>query len=195
MMWTSGWWSAASAASATAPTSWAAAEKPATRTVRRIWSPSRDQSGRSASAAVSSASVSGSAYGIGSGGSRLADEAHELGPGPGVATERSGHGGSDHRRLLLLHPTHHRAQMRGLHDARDALRLEPLHEEVGDLDREPLLHLESMRVHVDDAWDLRQPDHPALRQVADVRLADERQQVVIAQAEDLYVAHDEHHVC
>src|SRR5688572_25764380 len=185
----SGWWLAASAASATAFTSSTAVRKPATLTVRLRTVPSRAQSGRSRRAAASSASVNGSAYGIGLG---LPDQTHELGTGPGVAPERSGHGRGDHRRLLLLHATHHGAQMRRLDHACHALGLELLHEELGHLHGEPLLHLEALRVHVDDARDLRQPDHPAARQVADVRLADERQEVVLAEAEELDVAHDHH---
>ena len=56
----------------------------------------------------------------------------------------------------------------------NALRLELLHQEVGHLHGEPLLDLQPLRVHVDDARDLRQADDPAARQVADVRPADER---------------------
>src|SRR5687767_10229281 len=98
----SGWWSAASAASAARAMSVTAARKSAQTTVRRIEIPSRSQPSRRASAASTSSSVRGSAYGIGLGARCLADEAHELGTGPGIAAERSDHGGGDHRRLLLL---------------------------------------------------------------------------------------------
>src|SRR5688572_14400026 len=109
-MWMSGWWLAASAASATAFTSATASRKSRSSTVRRITSPSRVQAGSEPSASASSASVKGVAYGIGLGSAgRLADETHELGTGPGIAAERSDHARSDHRRLLLLHATHHRA--------------------------------------------------------------------------------------
>ena len=70
--------------------------------------------------------------------------------------------------------------------------LEPLHEEVGDLLGQPLLDLEPARVHLDDPRDLRQPDHAPVRDVGDVGVAEERQQVVLAQRVERDVPHDDH---
>ena len=55
---------------------------------------------------------------------------------------------------------------------------------VGDLDGEPLLHLRAPGVAVDEPGDLRQAGDAAVlaRDVGDVGLADERDQVVLAQA-------------
>ena len=63
---------------------------------------------------------------------------------------------------------------------------------LGDLRREPLLHLQPAREHVDDARDLAEADHAAVRNVGDVALAEERQQVMLAQAVEVDVAHDHH---
>ena len=63
---------------------------------------------------------------------------------------------------------------------------------VGDLLGEPLLHLQAAREHLDDARQLGQPDDAAVRDVRDVRLAEERQHVVLAQRVELDVAHHHH---
>jgi hypothetical protein len=68
-----------------------------------------------------------------------------------------------------------------------------LHEKVGDLRGEPLLDLRPAGVHLDDPGQLRQAGDPSLgtRDVADVRDALERQQMVFAEAHHLDVA-DQH---
>jgi hypothetical protein len=63
---------------------------------------------------------------------------------------------------------------------------------VCDLVGEPLLHLEPAREHVDDARDLRQADDASARDVCDVHLAEERQQVMLAHRVHLDVLHDHH---
>ena len=77
-------------------------------------------------------------------------------------------------------------------DDADALRLEPLLEEVGDLLGQPLLDLQAAGVHLDDPRDLRQPDDPAARDVGDRRGPEERQQVVLAQRVERDVLDDDH---
>ena len=57
----------------------------------------------------------------------------------------------------------------------------------------PLLHLRPVRDDFDDAGQLAQADDLAVRDVADVGHADERQQVVLAHAVEADVA-DEHHL-
>ena len=63
---------------------------------------------------------------------------------------------------------------------------------IGDLAAEVFLNLQTAGVHVDDTRDLRQAQYFAARDVRDVRLADERQQVVFAQRVQLDVL-DQHH--
>ena len=66
-----------------------------------------------------------------------------------------------------------------------AARLELLHQQVGDLRGEPLLHLRPAGVDLDQPGQLGQPGDPPVRarDVADVRHALERQQVVLAEAD------------
>ena len=61
-----------------------------------------------------------------------------------------------------------------------------------DLHGEPLLHLEPAREHLDEARDLREPDDAAVRDVRDVDAPEERQQVVLAQAVEVDVLHEDH---
>ena len=63
--------------------------------------------------------------------------------------------------------------------------VEPLHQQVGDLRGQPLLHLRPAGVDLDQPGQLGQSGDPAVGagDVADVRHAVERQQVVLAQAD------------
>ena len=63
---------------------------------------------------------------------------------------------------------------------------------VGDLVRQPLLDLQPAREHFDQPRNLAQADHLAVRDVRDVALAEERQQVVLAQAVEVDVLDDHH---
>ena len=72
---------------------------------------------------------------------------------------------------------------RGIEHVLDRLR---------DLLGEPLLHLEPAREHLDDARQLREPDDAPVGDVRDVRLAEEGQQVVLAERVQLDVAHHHH---
>ena len=109
-----------------------------------------------------------------------------------VVAHESVQRGGDRLRARLLHSAQRHAHVLGLdHDA-DALRLELTLEPVGDLGREPLLDLQRARVVLDDARELRQPDDLVVGQVGDVRHADERQQVVLAERVEVDLAgHDQ----
>ena len=84
--------------------------------------------------------------------------------------------------------------MLGLEHHPDAERLEGLVDPVGDLAGHPLLHLQVAREQLDDARELRQPDEAVAGQVADVRDAAERQQVVLAQRAERDVGDDDEFV-
>ena len=73
----------------------------------------------------------------------------------------------------------------------DTTRIEPFHEQIGDLSRQPLLHLRPAGEGLDQPGQLRQPGDPPVRSrhVADVRHPVEGQQMVLAQAGDLDVPH------
>jgi hypothetical protein len=82
--------------------------------------------------------------------------------------------------------------VRGLHDDRDPQRLDLLPDRFGDLVRQPLLDLQAPREDLDEPRDLAEADHLPVREVGDVAAAEERQQVVLAQAVEVDVADDHH---
>src|SRR5690606_17871194 len=110
-----------------------------------------------------------------------------------VLAEDAAHGAGARGGALLLDAAHHHAQVARLRDHREALGLQHLHQRVGDLRGHPLLQLQPAREQVDDARELRQPQHALVRHVADGRLAEERQHVVLAQRVELD-ALDDHHL-
>ena len=120
------------------------------------------------------------------------DERKELLAHLFVGAERSEHRGGDHLAVLLLDAAHHHAEMLRLDDDADALRLRLGHDGVCDLLCHALLNLQAAREHVDDAGELRDAEHLALRDVADRALAVERQHVVLAHRVELDVLQDHH---
>src|SRR3954470_3001564 len=109
-----------------------------------------------------------------------------------MIAEHAEHRGRHHGRVLLLHPAHHHAEVARLDHDRDALRVDRLHDDLRDLLGEPLLELQAARVEIDEPRELAYAEHLAVRQVADVAAAEERQHVVLAHAVDLDVLHDDH---
>src|SRR3954452_9440708 len=118
------------------------------------------------------------------------DERHRLGAGGGVGAEAAAHRGGDGAGAGLLDPAHGHAEVLGLDHDDHAAGLEDLHEGVGDLGGQPLLHLGPLGVDVDQPGQLGQPGHlPALgRDVSDMGHARERHQVVLAHRPQLDVA-------
>ena len=99
-------------------------------------------------------------------------------------------------RARFAHAANGHTQVFGLdHDERTR-RVEPLHQLVGDLHREPFLHLQPLGEAVDEAGELGQPTDPARLSgyVHDVRLADEGQQVMLADRREGDVSHHHHFV-
>src|SRR6266536_198271 len=122
---------------------------------------------------------------------RVDDQAHRLGAGLGVLFEDAAYRRGDRTRAGLLDAAHGHAHVLAIQHRDHPARLEPLHQQVGDLGGEPLLHLRTAGEDVDKSRQLGQPGDPAVvaGDVADVRDAVERQQVMLAEAEDLDVAH------
>src|SRR5262249_982080 len=95
--------------------------------------------------------------------------------------------------VLLLDAPHEHAEMRGLDDHADALREERIVERLGDLSRQPLLDLEAAAEHLDEARQLREAKDLPVRNVRDVRLAEEGQEMMLAQRVEVDVL-DQHHL-
>ena len=75
-------------------------------------------------------------------GALRAEVGEELGPGAVAGPEQPEHGRRRHDRARLADAAHHRAQVGRLDDDADALRIESLLEELGDLLGQPLLDLQ-----------------------------------------------------
>src|SRR3954464_8004865 len=70
--------------------------------------------------------------------------------------------------------------MFGLDNNGDAVRMESLHERVGNLRGELFLNLQPAREDVDDARHFRKADHFAVGNISDVCFANEWQQMMLA---------------
>src|SRR5947207_15450649 len=79
-------------------------------------------------------------------------------------------------------------------DDRDATRLNLLVDRLGDLRGQALLNLQPASIHVDQPRNLAQADHPAVRDIPDMTLAEKREQMMLAQAEQLDIPDDDHFV-
>src|SRR5690606_22859460 len=120
-------------------------------------------------------------------------EPEELLARPEVLQEDAAHRAGDRLRVLLLHAAHHHAQVVRLDDHPHARGPQRVPHRLRDLVRHPLLHLQPTSEDLDDPRQLREADDLAVRDVGDVDLAEEREQVVLAQRVHLDVLH-EHHV-
>src|SRR5262249_40627475 len=105
------------------------------------------------------------------------EEAHLL---VGIVAEDAAKLRRYRRDALLLHAPHGHAHMLRLDHDRDAARLQVLVDRRQDLRGQMLLRLQTARIHVDDARDLREAHYPLDREVGDMRAADHRKHVVLA---------------
>jgi hypothetical protein len=75
----------------------------------------------------------------------------ELRPGARVVAEQPAQRARDHLRVLFLDAAHPRAKVHRLDHHANAGRLKHMVNRLGDLLRQPLLHLETTRIDFDDA--------------------------------------------
>src|SRR5258706_6268794 len=121
----------------------------------------------------------------------LRDQADKLGA-RAVLLKFAGKRGRRRDRMLFLDAAHDHAQVLRFNHHRDAQRLQCFLNAIAAFDREPLLHLQPARKRVDHARDFRQADDMSVGDIGDVRLAEKRQYVVLAQRVDLDIFHDHH---
>ena len=88
-------------------------------------------------------------------------QAEEFVPCLGVFAECSPQRRSDRLGILFLHSTHHHAEVVGFDHHTDSRRSENPAKPFRDLLREALLHLEALRVHVDDSRSRSRKDSAA----------------------------------
>src|SRR6266567_819655 len=84
--------------------------------------------------------------------------------------------------------------MAGFDHYADALWLDYLLDGLGDLGGETFLNLQATGKQFDEARNLAEADDAAIGDVGDVDLAEEREQVVLAEAEDFDVFDDDHFI-
>src|SRR6478752_1771773 len=163
-------------------------------TIVRSRTPSREVASRSGRRAVMAAIVSRSVVRVSGRRSLVALEHERHGLcSSGRVAQLAAHRRGDGARAGLADAAHGHAEVLRLEDDDDALHVEVLDERVGDLRREPLMHLRAPGEDVDETRELGQSgDSPVLaRDVADVRHPVEGHEVVLARAVELDVPHDD----
>src|SRR6266849_1398662 len=124
----------------------------------------------------------------------LPDQGEKLLAGFLFVAEAAQHGGRYGGGVLLLDATHHHAQVAGFDDDRYALRLDYSLDGFGDLRGETLLNLEAAGEEFDQARDFAEADYFAVGNVGDMDFSEERQQVVLTEAEHFDVFDDDHFI-
>ena len=118
----------------------------------------------------------------------------EFCPGFLFVAEAAQHGRGHGGRVLLLYATHHHAEVPRFDDHAHALGLNHLLDRFGNLGSQPFLNLQPPRKKFDQAWNFAQANHFSIRNISDVYLPEERQHVMLAEAEHFDVFHDDHFV-
>src|SRR5436189_4205 len=85
-------------------------------------------------------------------------------PGRRVGAKDPQHAAGDHRGPVFVDPAGSHALVRRLNDYADTMRLQHGLKRIGDFRRQPLLHLKALREGVDETGQLRDPDHPFVRE-------------------------------
>src|SRR5258708_32126833 len=111
-----------------------------------------------------------------------------------IVAESAEHSAGDSLRMLLFDAAHLHTQMAGFDDYADTLRSDFFLDGLRDLTGHALLNLQAAGKHIDHARNLAKPQNTFVRQVSNVGLAEERQQVMFAQAKKLDVLHNHHFV-
>src|SRR5262245_57602686 len=124
----------------------------------------------------------------------VADKSQKLFAGFFGCPEAAQHMGRNGGRMLFLYAAHHHAQVAGFNHHAHAQRLDGVLDGFGDLHGQAFLHLQAAREDVHQPGDLAQSHYFAVGNVSHVNLAEEWQQMMLAQAEHLDVLDDDHFV-
>ena len=98
-----------------------------------------------------------------------------------MGAERSQHGTGDDNRVLLFNAAHAHAEVLGAQDDPDTDRVQFVHQHVRNLRREPLLHLQAARVHLDQTGQFADPNNVMFRNLSNVHGPEEREDVMFAE--------------
>src|SRR5271154_3901985 len=96
--------------------------------------------------------------------------------------------------VLLFHTTHLHTKMPRLDNHANTFRTDLFLNRRSNLAGKPLLNLQTPREHIDEARYFAQADNALVRQIRHVALPKKRQQMVLAEAEELNVLHHHHFV-
>ena len=94
--------------------------------------------------------------------------------------------------VLLGYATHLHAKVTPFNDNHDSQRMQGLLDACGNLLCHTFLHLQAMAEGVDDTCQFGQTCDLSIRDVGDVHLPKEGQQMVLAEGIEFYVLHDDH---
>src|SRR5437868_766616 len=122
------------------------------------------------------------------------NQGQEFSSGLLLVAEAAQHGRCDCGGVLLLHASHHHAEVAGFDDHTYALGLDRFLNGFRNLCGQALLNLEAARKNFDEAWNFAKADNFAVGNVRHVYLAEEGQHVMLAQAEYLDIFDDHHFV-
>src|SRR5208337_2168287 len=120
------------------------------------------------------------------------DQRQELGACRRLVAERAEHAARDEVGAALVDAAADHAMVRRLDDHGDPARVQHLLDGVGNLRRQALLDLQAFGEDLDHAGELRDPDDPAVRKVADPHPADDRRDVMLAMALERDAAQHDH---
>lgn len=123
---------------------------------------------------------------------RGSDEREELLARLLLGPEATQHGGGNCGRAGLLDTAHRHAHVASLHHDGDTTRADGLHDGQGDLLCEAFLNLKAAREGFGDTSELAESEDELVGDVADRDLAGERDEVVLAEREDVNVTDDDH---
>jgi hypothetical protein len=125
---------------------------------------------------------------------RFVDEVKKFSPGLLQRAESAQHGTGNRTTVLLFNAAHLHAHVLSIDNHTNAVRRQFLIDGFGNLGRQAFLNLQAPAEHLHQPDDFADAYDFPVRQVGHVHLAEERQEVMLAEAEEIYVSHNDHFV-